>query len=48
MSLNMITYELQDGDSIYYVYLIPSADNLHIKYSHQVHVGRFKCQTVVL
>ena len=36
MSSNMITYELQDGDSIYYVYLVPSADNLHIKYSHQV------------
>lgn len=37
MSHNMITYELQDGSSIYYIYLIPSADNLHIKYSHQVH-----------
>lgn len=37
MSHNMITYELQDGDSTYYIYLIPSTDNLHIKYSHQVH-----------
>lgn len=33
----MITYELQDGSITYYIQLMPSKNNLHIKNSHQVH-----------